>query len=330
MAWIPPGTLLAGTTPGATPRIAEEELPGTPVALHGFYIDLYPYPNEHGAIPTTNVTREDAAALCGQKGKRLCTELEWERACKGEANLTYEYGAEYRAATCATGVTSEEAARRPTGDRPACKSSFGVLELHGGAWEWTASRWGRGTKEDLGVLRGGNAVAGALVGRCANALARSPKQKGPTMGWRCCAGDANDAEVELELDGGPALQALSQAEALRAVAILSSVPGAKVVGTMWIGGAGWKWRPVANDRLLVLAGCTRAPAPAQGSCAFAVLREPGHAVVVATPTDRMVVDVSVAGDRRKLRAIGFDSVGSYVRDLTYAYGAVDLGEVRRH
>lgn len=330
MAWIPPGTLLAGSAPGATPRIAEEELPSTPVALHGFYIDLYPYPNEHGAIPTTNATREEADVLCAQKGKRLCTELEWERACKGEANRMYEYGVEYRAATCGTGVASEEAARRPTGDRPACKSTFGVAELHGGAWEWTSSRWGRGAKEDLGVLRGGNAVAGELVGRCANALARPPKQKGPTMGWRCCAGDKNDAEVELALDTGPALVALSKTEALRAVAVLSSVPDAKVVGALWIGGAAWTWRPVANETLLVLAGCTRAPAPAQGTCALAVLREPGQAAVVATPTDRMVVDMAVAGDRRKLRAVGFDSVGSYVRDLTYAYGVVELGDVRRH
>ena len=330
MAWVPPGTLKAGTAPGATPRIAEEELPGSNVELKGFYIDLLPWPNEHGAIPTTNVSRDDAQALCEQKGKRLCTELEWERACKGEQNTTYEYGADYKAATCGTGIPIEEAARRPTGDRPACKSAFGVLEMHGGAWEWTSSRWGRGSKEELGVLRGGNAALGELVGRCANGLARPPKQKSATMGFRCCAGPKNDAEVDLAQSTGPALVGITKTEALREVAALSGAPAAKVTASTWVAGAGWRWRPVANETLLVVSGCTWAPAPAQGSCAFGVLREPDRSVVIAAPTDRMIVDVALAGDRRKLRAVGFDSIGSYVRDLTYAVGVVDLGELRRH
>ena len=88
MAWVPPGVLLAGTAPDKTPRIAEEELPGTPIQLNGFYIDLLAYPNEPGAIATTNVSREDAAHLCEAKGKRLCTEYEWERACKGPDNIS--------------------------------------------------------------------------------------------------------------------------------------------------------------------------------------------------------------------------------------------------
>lgn len=330
MAWIPPGSLKAGTAPKTTPRIAEEELPGTAIEMRGFYIDLLPYPNEHGAIPTTNVTRDDAASLCEQKGKRLCSELEWERACKGEANLTYEYGADYRAATCGTGVAIEEAARRPTGDHPACKSAFGVLEMHGGAWEWTSSKWGRGAKDELGVLRGGNAVAGELVGRCANGLARPPKQKGATMGFRCCAGQKNDAEVELALDSGPALVGITKADALHFVTSLGSAPSAKVTSTAWVAAAGWRWRPVANEKLLVVSGCTWAPAPQQGSCAFGVLREPERDVIFATSTDRMIVAVELAGDRRKLRTVGFDSVGSYLRDLTYTYGTADFSELRRH
>jgi hypothetical protein len=47
------------------------------------------------------------------------------------------------------------------------------------------------------------------------------------------------------------------------------------------------------------------------------------------PTDRMIVDVGVAGERRKLHAVGFDSVGSYVRDIAWAYGAVDVAPLRR-
>ena len=46
MAWIPAGTFVAGTPVTAVPRVADEELPGTPTPMNGFYIDLLPYPNE--------------------------------------------------------------------------------------------------------------------------------------------------------------------------------------------------------------------------------------------------------------------------------------------
>ena len=53
MVWIPPGVLLAGTPPERLPRVADEEMAGEQVVMHGFYADIYPYPNEAGAIPTT-------------------------------------------------------------------------------------------------------------------------------------------------------------------------------------------------------------------------------------------------------------------------------------
>src|SRR5262247_3411935 len=74
MVWIPQGVLIAGTPPDRLPRIADEEMPGEQVVLHGFYIDEYPHPNEIGAIPTTNVTQAEARALCEQQSKRLCSE----------------------------------------------------------------------------------------------------------------------------------------------------------------------------------------------------------------------------------------------------------------
>jgi formylglycine-generating enzyme required for sulfatase activity len=45
MVWIPSGEFRAGTPPNKTPRVAEEELPGTAVALGGYYIDVLPFPN---------------------------------------------------------------------------------------------------------------------------------------------------------------------------------------------------------------------------------------------------------------------------------------------
>jgi len=167
MVWVPRGPLVAGTPEGSLPRVADEEMPGEQVILKGFYIDVFPYPNEEGAIPQTVVSQEAALGFCTERGKRLCTELEWERACKGPDNHRYEYGEAYRPDRCGTGATP---VMRPTGIRVACRSDFGVRDLHGGAWEWTASDWLRGTSSGLVSVRGGNSPDGELVGRCANAL----------------------------------------------------------------------------------------------------------------------------------------------------------------
>src|ERR1700679_2190590 len=104
MVWIPTGVLHAGSELTEVPRLADTELAGVEVPLGGFYIDVLPWPNEVGAIPTTNVSREEAARLCDGKAKRLCSELEWERACKGPQNQRYEYGASYDAHVCSAGL----------------------------------------------------------------------------------------------------------------------------------------------------------------------------------------------------------------------------------
>ena len=103
MVWVPEGALAAGTPPDQLPRIADEEMPGELVELKGFFMDIFAFPNEEGAIPTTGVTHQQAESLCTEQGKRLCSELEWERACKGPQNTTYEYGPRYRADACLTG-----------------------------------------------------------------------------------------------------------------------------------------------------------------------------------------------------------------------------------
>jgi sulfatase modifying factor 1 len=332
MAWIPSGILNAGTPANRTPRVADEEMAGTPVEMGGFYIDLLPWPNEPNAIPTSNVSRDEAEQLCVSKGKRLCTELEWERACKGPDNTTYEYGDGYRKDVCGTGVALEQASRRPTGEHAQCKSGFGVAEMHGGVWEWTASPWGRGSRDaSQGVLRGGNSLAGELVGRCSNAIARAPSKKSPTMGFRCCGGTKSPAEVKLELQGAPGLSvAPAYAAAAWSAAIVEAAEG---------GGRpiepkslhAWSWTPVANEELAIAMGCTQAPR----SCALVVGRlrgagDGGAVEVLGTvATGKELSEVARAGDARHLRMRSLDQRGIYSREITYVYGRVDLAEMKR-
>ena len=333
MIWIPPGTLRAGTPKNKVPRIADEEMAGVDVSLGGYWIDALPYPNEPGAIATSNVSRDEGVQLCAAKGKRLCTELEWEHACKGAANTTYEYGDTYAQDKCGTGVSIDEAARRPSGDRIACKSDFGVREMHGGPWEWTDSAWGRGHKDDLGVLRGGNALAGELVGRCTNALGRAPTTKSPTMGFRCCKGEPNAAKVELAMQGGRALEPQLKPASSRIGRAARAIPGVTLpdTGKFFITSA-WTWRPVPNESLVLASGCAAYENNIKPvGCALFAFRpdaDPTADLVLAgVPADVGIGEMVIAGDARHVRVRGLLSQGSlYARDITYVYGSVIIGE----
>jgi len=66
--------------PATTDYLPTREADLVPVQLSGFAIDRGAFPNQ----PTADAERKDyaaASAACGQLGKRLCGELEWEHAC---------------------------------------------------------------------------------------------------------------------------------------------------------------------------------------------------------------------------------------------------------
>lgn len=330
MVWIPGGALVAGTPPDAYPRLADEEMPGEQVILHGFYMDVFPFPNEEGAIPRTSVTQAEAAALCEERDKRLCTELEWERACKGPNNFTYEYGNTHRAERCATGNPS---AMRPTGFLVGCKSEFGVRDLHGGVWEWTDSPWGRGSERPLVALRGGNAPQGELVGRCANAIGRSADTRAANIGFRCCAGPRNESEVVLDVVRGDKLDARLSPDKDLATAALGSLPEEAKTD---IGGQKgfrfereWIWRPIGNEELHVLSGCS----------GLAVKPACGIVVVRATLTSPKILAWVSSGhwapmlhmdtDPRDIWLFGGDELGQFRRQVGYVWGHVSVGPKER-
>ncbi|MBI3199902.1 MAG: SUMF1/EgtB/PvdO family nonheme iron enzyme [Myxococcales bacterium] len=330
MAWIPGGALVAGTPPDAYPRLADEEMPGEQVILHGFYMDTFPFPNEEGAIPRTNVTRAEAAALCAERDKRLCTELEWERACKGPNNYTYEYGSSYRAERCNTGSTS---AMRPTGFLVGCKSEFGPRDMHGGVWEWTDSPWGRGSERPLVAVRGGNAPQGELVGRCANAIGRSAESRAPNVGFRCCSGPRNDAEVVLSVSRGDKLDAKISPDKPLAAAALGLLPDeakrdiAEQKGFRFE--RQWVWRPIGNEELQVLSGCSGlAVKPA---CGIVVLRSTLTApkVLAWVSSGHWAPMLHMDADPRDLWLFGGDELGQFRRQVGYVWGQVSVGPKER-
>ena len=331
MVWIPEGPLIAGTPPGRVPRIADAEMPGEQLVLHGFFIDQFPFPNEEGAIPQTGVNHTRAEALCRERGKRLCTELEWERACKGPRNGSYEYGDRYRPEVCSTGRAPR---MLPSGYRTGCRSDFGVRDLHGGVWEWTASRWGRGNPAELYSLRGGNSANGELVGRCANAISKSPEAASPEVGFRCCKGDVNEAKVSLHVQAGTVFEARAKVEDDVRAQLQEIVPpevkeAIQTAGALRLNGV-WDWQPLANTPLVVAAGCIGDPPAHRCGVQVAELAV-GPAQLVGWFWVGLYPPALRASkwDPRKLWVTGGDRKSFFRQPLSYEFGRVQLGELVR-
>lgn len=157
MVYVPGGTFLMGRDDGD-----EYERPAHSVTVKPFYIDENEvtceqyaefvratgqpppttwaggsYSPGHARKPVTGVSWVDANAYALWAGKRLPTEEEWEFAARGQDGRRYPWGFEWRG-----DIVNAESDRRnfdDVGARPENASPFGVKDMAGNAWEWTAS-----------------------------------------------------------------------------------------------------------------------------------------------------------------------------------------------
>ena len=169
---IPGGRYVFGSETGESYRNPSKEVDAFEVEVKPFKIDRYPYPNKKGEKPLTSVTFADAKKYCEKAGKRLCTELEWETACKGPSNDQH-----------------------PAGNG----SDFGT-EGYFEIFEWTDSKW---LEPELpkprGVVARGNTQMHAVgEPRCSHRSVRAPEKASGNVGFRCCLGDVNEIEVQSE------------------------------------------------------------------------------------------------------------------------------------
>ncbi len=173
---IPTGAFRAGSIPGEPGRDPELEPRLSQIELGGFQIDRLPYPNDPAKPPMRNVSFDDAKRLCAERGARLCSELEWERACKGPDSDRYPSGPDWDA--------------RCSKDPLACATGFDVLGMGTGAGEWTASQRGSLEKR-VSLVRGAAASAPAAEHRCAARHPTPPDKRSEDLGFRCCWGAPN-------------------------------------------------------------------------------------------------------------------------------------------
>jgi formylglycine-generating enzyme len=121
-----------------------------------YCIDVFEFPNRACELPFVFVTPSQALAICHAQGKRLCTQDEWNLACRadpeGGADRVYAYGDEMdldvcntnksRAAGPACDVSTNQKLwttcgtnTEPSGALPRCRSRFGVFDQHGNVAE---------------------------------------------------------------------------------------------------------------------------------------------------------------------------------------------------
>ena len=166
-----------------------------------FYIDIYEYPNRPGVLPRVDVTWREAETLCADRGKRLCSEQEWQRACTGPHNYMYSYGVKFEPGRCNTpiqvdGIWHRGRGLAPSGAHEKCANDFGVYDMIGNAWEWTSSWYSR---PDLWrVVRGGSYFHNANLARADARYGRflDPEYRLDLVGFRCCRSAAASAPAD--------------------------------------------------------------------------------------------------------------------------------------
>jgi len=150
-----------------------------PRRVEAFCIDRYEFPNRAGALPEAAVSWVEAARACREKGRRLCTAVEWQRACRGPAGYDFPYGSRFDPAACRVLAPLEGPVA--SGSRPLCKSGFHAYDMSGNLAEWV------GEADRPRGLAGGSFAQGRFESRCAYLEERPPDYRSAETGFRCCA-----------------------------------------------------------------------------------------------------------------------------------------------
>lgn len=223
MVLIPAGEFIRGTN-----QRLPDEGPQHSVFLKAFYIDVYEvtnlqyqqslqftgreppahfveghYPPTKADHPVVFVSWFDARSYCHWAGKRLPGDKEWEKAARGTDGRTYPWGDEFSIDRVNSPVRwvnlKLQGDTTPVGAFEGGKSPYGLYDMSGNVWEWTASRYqpypGNTRKsENYGgnyrVLKGGSwwDCSFYQCGISAPVYNRSffhPKTKNNSFGFRC-------------------------------------------------------------------------------------------------------------------------------------------------
>ncbi|MEO7091649.1 MAG: SUMF1/EgtB/PvdO family nonheme iron enzyme [Polyangiales bacterium] len=167
------------------------------------------------AVPQGYVSGEQSQAACASSGKRLCTNTEWLRACRGPSGFTYPYGNTRRDGVCNdarslhpavqcfgtgaswiyseldyAGIGQQADTVDRTGENAGCVTTDGLYDMMGNLHEWIyddPSKYGSPVKAI--DFRGGFYVDTKLNGEgCLyQTTAHTFGHWDYSTGFRCCA-----------------------------------------------------------------------------------------------------------------------------------------------
>jgi formylglycine-generating enzyme required for sulfatase activity len=139
------------------------------------------------SAPVVGVSYYQARDFCRAAGKRLPSEDEWERACRGETGARFGYG-EYYDPLLTDARTENQAGSAPSLNLP--PTAHGIYGMSGGVWEWCESNSTEPDSENQRALRGGawRMKEPATRSDCVFRLVMSANKEGTTpFGFRCAA-----------------------------------------------------------------------------------------------------------------------------------------------
>lgn len=155
--------------------------------------------------PVVCVTHQEAETYCSWAGKRLPTEAEWERAARGDGDdRDFPWGSAWDPAALnwgelgGFGSVDGFVTTAPVGSHPKNESPFGVRDMSGNAWEWTADYFDDGfyagapmrdphndRRSASRVMRGGSWSFAGNGARVAYRYFGAPDIRDDAVGFRC-------------------------------------------------------------------------------------------------------------------------------------------------
>ncbi|HCP44576.1 MAG TPA: hypothetical protein DIU15_00850 [Deltaproteobacteria bacterium] len=147
MIYVPGGAFLSGATreqvglPDYEPDIYREPRPRGTFETGSYCMDRYEFPGK-GHRPLADVTWVQARVACEARGRRLCTENEWAKACGGVLGWLYPYGDVQVPGLCHADVQEEGQYDLVvnSGVRDSCRSPYGTYNMEGNVSEWVEGR----------------------------------------------------------------------------------------------------------------------------------------------------------------------------------------------
>lgn len=168
---------------------------------------------EKSDFAVTGVSYDEAESYCRWLGKRLPTELEWEKAARGVEGLDFPY----ENAPSRVRKQYNPFQEYPVNRWPELASPFRIEMMHGAVWQWTSSWFAPYPGNDdpavraipletFRVVRGGSkSTAWPKPGNPVPVMFRErrrPDRRDPDLGFRCAADDATPPAL-LESDAEP-------------------------------------------------------------------------------------------------------------------------------